>query len=91
MGLRRGWPDFIIVHDRIYGLELKREGGTLSKTRTVRSKRGGVRLLEGQVEVFPRLERAGMVLAVCRTVDEVLEQLVRWQIPVRWHVPLEVV
>jgi hypothetical protein len=91
MGLRRGWPDFIIVHDRIYGLELKREGGTLSKTRTVRNKRGGVRLLDGQVEVFPRLERAGMVLAVCRTVDEVLQQLVRWQIPVRWHMPLEVV
>ena len=91
MGLRPGWPDFIIQHERTYGLELKREGGTLSRTRLVRDRRGGLRQLDGQADVFPRLERAGMVIAVCRTVDEVLNQLVRWQIPVRWHVPLGVV
>ena len=91
MGLHRGWPDFLVLHERTFGIELKREGGVLSRTRLVRNKRGGLRQVDGQRDVFPRLERAGMTIAVCRNTDEVLDQLVRWQIPVRWHVPLEVV
>ena len=91
MGLQPVWPDFVILHERAFGIELKREGGVLSRTRLVRNKRGGLRQVDGQRDVFPRLERAGMTIAVCRNTDEVLDQLVRWRIPVRWHVPLEVV
>ena len=36
MGLRRGWPDFLIVHGgRVYGIELKAKGGALSKTKKI--------------------------------------------------------
>jgi hypothetical protein len=32
MGLKRGWPDLLILHGKLYGIELKREGGQLSRT-----------------------------------------------------------
>jgi hypothetical protein len=82
LGLKRGWPDILILYaGRIYGIELKRQGGTLSKTRTVRTRSGGLRKLEGQDEVFPRLEQAGMTIAVCRSVDDVLDALHDWELP----------
>ena len=34
-------------------------------------------------EVFPRLERAGMAIAVCRSVDEVLAALKAWGVRLR--------
>ena len=83
-GLQRGWPDFLIVHDGIYGIELKREDGRLSTTRTVRTRRGGLRVLDGQREVFPRLIEAGFRdIAVCRSLDAVLGQLRAWGVPMR--------
>ena len=84
LGLKRGLPDLWIMHGGVYCIELKRAGtGTLSKTQWVRSKRGP-RLLVGQAEMFPRLIAAGVrEIAICRTVDEVLQQLERWQIPLR--------
>jgi hypothetical protein len=83
-GLKRGWPDFLIVHRGIYGIELKRADGVLSRTRTVRTKRGALRVIEGQRETFPRLLEAGFAgLAVCRSVDEVIDQLRHWNVPVR--------
>lgn len=85
MGLKRGWPDFMILHERIYGLELKRTGAGLSKTRLVRTKRGGLRQLDGQADVFPKLIRAGMVIAVCHNLDEVMTALLGWGVPCRWH------
>lgn len=83
MGLQRGWPDVLIVHDGIFGVELKSATGTLSRTRTVRTRRGSLRTIVGQTDVFPRLQRAGMRIAVCRSVDEVLEAMRRWGIPMR--------
>ena len=39
-GLKRGWPDFIVIHaGRVYGVELKKPGAALSKTRAIRSGR----------------------------------------------------
>jgi hypothetical protein len=83
MGLRAGWPDFLVVHRWVYGIELKGTGGTLSRTRVVRSVRGAMRVVEGQVDMFPRLVSAGMNIAVCRSVDEVVTALGDWQVPMR--------
>lgn len=86
-GLKRGWPDLLVLHDgHIFGIELKRPGGRLSKTRTVRTKRGGLRVLDGQEDTFPRLREAGMRLAVCESVEAVLTTLKQWGIPTRRRV-----
>jgi hypothetical protein len=53
--LKRGWPDLLVGYYSMYGIEVKRHGGQLSKTRTVRSRRGGLRILDGQEDVFPKL------------------------------------
>jgi hypothetical protein len=91
-GVKRGIPDVLILAPddhgpRIFGLELKREKqGYLSRDRIVRTKRGSPRLLEGQQSVFPRLEAAGMTIAIARSVDEVLAQLEAWGVPLRGRV-----
>lgn len=82
-GLARGWPDYLILHQRLYGLELKTRGGRLSKGYMARTARGGVKWREGQEEVFPRLTAAGMTIAVCRSIPDVLGALTEWQIPMR--------
>jgi hypothetical protein len=83
-GLKRGWPDFIIVFGgRVHGLELKRRGEELSKSRWVRSKKGGLRWVEGQDTVHPRLEDAGMRLGVCDSIDSVIATLKAWGLPLR--------
>jgi hypothetical protein len=51
----------------------------------VRTRRGAWREVIGQEETFPRLERAGMRIAVCRSVDEVLAALRAWGVPLRAH------
>lgn len=83
MGLQRGWPDVLVVHQGIIGIELKRVDGVLSRTRTVRTRRGSLRVLEGQQDVFPKLQAAGMRIAVCRSVDEVLAALAGFDVPLR--------
>jgi hypothetical protein len=84
IGLKRGLPDIWILHQGVYCIELKRRGGYLSKTRTVRTARGGPRILEGQVDTFPKLLAAGVAdIAVCYDVLDVLAALTRWQIPHR--------
>lgn len=81
-GLARGWPDILILFaGRIYGVELKRKGGGLSKSKTIRTRSGALRVLEGQEDVFPQLEQAGMRIAVCRDQDEVLVALRGWNMP----------
>ena len=85
LGLKRGWPDVLVLHGTLYGIELKRVDGVLSRTRTVRTRRGSLRVVEGQRDTFPRLEAAGMVIAVCRSVDAVLAQLAAWGVPLRGH------
>lgn len=84
MGLRRGWPDLLVLHDRLYGMELKRLGGQLSRTRIVRTRRGSPRILLGQTDVFPLLLAAGMAdIVVCHSVDEAVAALELWGIPLR--------
>lgn len=85
LGLKRGWPDVLVLHGRLFGIELKRVGGTLSRTRVVRTRSGALRQLDGQVDVFPRLIAAGMAIAVCRSVDDVLAALSCWRVPLRAH------
>ena len=85
LGLKRGWPDILVLHRTLHGIELKRAGAGLSKTRLVRTRRGGLRELAGQQDVFPRLEGAGMRIAVCRSVPEVLAALRGWGVPLRSH------
>lgn len=83
-GLQRGWPDMLVIYGGIWGLELKSEDGRLSTTRTVRTRRGSLRVLDGQREVFPRLIEAGFRdIAVCRSLDAVLGQLRAWGVPLR--------
>jgi hypothetical protein len=81
MGLKPGWPDILILHRRLFGIELKRQGGALSQTRLVRTRLGRLRTVVGQADVFPRLIEAGMAVAVCRSADDVLQALDAWAIP----------
>lgn len=82
-GLKRGWPDILVLHQRLYGIELKTAKGRLSKGYTGRSARGGPIWREGQEEVFPRLLAAGMGIRVCRSEEEVVVALDDWGIPHR--------
>jgi hypothetical protein len=87
MGLKRSWPDFLILHDWLYGIELKKRGAQLSKTRIVRTLRGSPRILIGQADNFPLLIAAGMRdIAVCYSVEEAFAALVRWRIPLRGRI-----
>jgi hypothetical protein len=84
IGLKRALPDIWILYDGVYCVELKRKGGELSKTYIGRTKRGQPRVYIGQEEVFPKLIAAGVrAIAVCTSVDEMLEQIGRWHIPIR--------
>jgi hypothetical protein len=68
-GLKAGMPDILVFYRaRTLGIELKTEQGTLSKE---------------QEEMFPLLNKAGVVIEVCRSVEEVLEALTGNNIPIR--------
>lgn len=84
LGLKRGIPDILLWHDgRCFGVELKRPGGRLSRTKTRRTRSGALRVIEGQADVFPRLEAAGMKIATCDSVPAVLAALAGWGVPMR--------
>ena len=85
IGVKRGIPDILVLHRRLIGIELKRRGGRLSRTRVVRTRRGTLRELVGQEEVFPRLQEAGMVIGVCHSSGEVLTFLAACGVPLRLH------
>jgi hypothetical protein len=87
LGLKAGWPDLMIGFDGAWGIELKRRGGKLSKTRITRTRRGGPRIHEGQEDVFPMLLASGMfrAIGIAYSVDDMLAQLAEWQIPLRPH------
>jgi hypothetical protein len=87
VGLKRGLLDIWLLYRAVYCIELKRRGGQLSKTRIGRTRRGTPRVLAGQDEVFPQLIATGAVaaIAICTSVDEMLAQCRRWQIPLRVH------
>jgi hypothetical protein len=86
--LKRGLPDLWILYGGVYCIELKRRGGALSKTRVVRTRRGGPRVLVGQDEMFTRLLDSGGVkkIGIAHSVAEVLAYLDRWGIPTRGRV-----
>ena len=84
LGLKRGMPDLLIFFEGVWGIELKRYRGRLSKARIVSTRRGSPRILEGQEEIFPKLIAAGFKgIAICTSVDEMLAQIKRWGIPLR--------
>jgi hypothetical protein len=84
IGTHTGWPDVILLHaGTVFGLELKRVGGQLSRTRMVRTRSGGHRLVEGQCDTFPRLMAAGMRIACVSSVTEALTALSTWGVPLR--------
>lgn len=85
-GVKSAWPDIIVINDgRIYGIALKRIGGKLTKTRTVRAHNGSLRIIPGQTDEFPKLEQAGMTIATCCSVAGVLATLRSWGVPLRWN------
>ena len=84
VGLKRGWPDILIIYQgKTFGLELKRPGAELSRTRIGRTHSGAPRIYEGQKDVFPKLQAAGMVIGIARSVDEAIAVLQAWGIPLR--------
>lgn len=86
LGVKPNWPDILVLHHSIYGVELKRPGEGLSIARWVRTRRGAPRFIEGQREVFPRLEAAGMQIATCTSVVAVLDALAGWRVPLRGRI-----
>jgi hypothetical protein len=84
LGLRRSWPDILIAYRGIYGLEVKRPGGYLSRTRMVRTRSGAPRMVDGQSQMFPLLLRAGFAgIAVVHSADEAVAALRGWAMPLR--------
>ena len=86
IGLKRGYPDLMIFYQKVWGVEIKRTHNSyLSKTRVVRTRSGAPRLLIGQEEMFRLLVETGAWggIAVVRSVDELIRQLIQWQIPIR--------
>ena len=88
MGLKRGMPDILIFPRGLWGIEIKRRGGRLSKTRIVRTRRRSPRVLVGQEETFPALIASGEFrdIAIVTSVDEMLAQLTAWGIPLRGRI-----
>jgi hypothetical protein len=87
-GLKAGMPDWLIFYRGVYLIELKARGGRLSTTRIVRTKHGALREIVGQKERFEQLRATGAVIdgAICYSVDGVVEQLARWEIPLRGRI-----
>jgi hypothetical protein len=70
-GVRSGLPDVILIHDgRVFGLELKAQGGRLSPA---------------QQTAHEELRRAGAQVATAIGIDEALAQLETWAL-LRGHV-----
>lgn len=87
MGLKRGLPDLWVLHKGVWCIELKRHGGRLSRTRIARTRRGSPRILAGQEDTFPQLLASGGIndIQIAHSVDELLDTLEGWNIPLRGH------
>ena len=84
IGTKAGLPDIMVAYGgAIFGIELKKPGERLSRTRRYRTKRGTLMEVPGQVETFPRLTACGMKIGVCHSLPEVLACLAGWGIPLR--------
>jgi hypothetical protein len=71
-----------------WGIELKRRGGELSKSRWERNKRGRLRFKVGQAEMFPRVLRTGAFAEIetAYSVDAMLDHIEAWRIPMRGRI-----
>jgi hypothetical protein len=87
VGLKRSLPDLLVFHHKVFGIELKRPGAALSKTRVVRTRRGAPRELIGQADMFPKLMQTGAFgdIAIVTSCDELLQRLQAWHIPLRGY------
>jgi hypothetical protein len=64
LGVRAGTPDVILIHQgRVYGLELKREGG---------------RATNAQLEAIAAMEAAGAYTCIAEGLDRALAVLEQW-------------
>jgi hypothetical protein len=90
IGLKRSWPDHLVLYDGILiGIEWKRPGEeALSISRVVRTRGGKQRWVAGQREVFPLLKAAGMKGPyVCTSVEAALKILAAYDVPMlKWEV-----
>lgn len=69
MGVKAGVPDLLLLREgRLYGIELKREGGRTSK---------------GQGAMLDQMSGAGAEVAVCMGLDAALAALKGWGL-IRW-------
>jgi hypothetical protein len=86
-GVKRGLPDLFVLYRGVFCVELKAIGGRMSRTREIRTARGSPRILVGQEDVFPALVASGGVkdIKIAHSVDEMLDHLTRWGIPLRSH------
>lgn len=74
-GVKSGAPDLIILHDgRFLGIELKVEGETLT---------------DKQMEAEDQIVIAGGGFAVARSIEQVEQALLHWQVPLRARVTIE--
>ena len=82
-GIKRGMPDIMVFYGAAYGIELKRRGGQLTKTKIVHTRRGTPRELLGQEEMHQRLLKSGAFasIQVARNIDDVCMLLDMWKIP----------
>ena len=70
-GLKAGMPDILVFYDgRCIGIELKV---------------GKNKLSAAQVMTIDKLERAGIKVYVCRTIDQIVSLLVKEKFPLRGH------
>lgn len=77
-------PDILVFAlGKVWGIELKRRKGRLSKTRVTHTRRGTPRELIGQEDMFPKLLATGAfgAIEVAHSVDEVCALLDKWEIP----------
>jgi len=89
VGLKRSWPDHLVLYaGKIIGIEWKRRGEKLSRSRWVKTSSGKMKWAEGQADVFPRLAQQGMRGPyVCETVEEALAALEAEGVPMlKWRV-----
>lgn len=88
VGLKRSFPDILLFFKGVYGVELKREHGKLSKRRIILTARGTRRELLGQEDVFPLLLQTGAFIdiRIARSLNELLTHLEEWKIPLRGRI-----
>jgi hypothetical protein len=70
----------VIAHGRLYGIELKIKGGVLSR-RNRADAAESPRILSARSSASPT--RGHGDDAIARSVDEVLDQLAAWRVPLR--------